>query len=111
MDWKEKLSQLAQKENIILTSEPILSAIDKQKAEQPLLVTLDNKHRKGKTATLITGLMMMPEAEVERVAQILKKRCGVGGSYRDGEILLQGDFQKKALEILIGEGYYKAKIK
>jgi translation initiation factor 1 len=71
---------------------------------QDLRVQLDKKQRNGKKATLITGFIGKDE-DLKMLAKLLKTRCGVGGSAKDGEILIQGDFCNKVVEILKSENY------
>ncbi|MBK9328640.1 MAG: translation initiation factor [Sphingobacteriales bacterium] len=79
------------------------------KEKQLLYVSLDSKQRKGKTVTLIQNYIGKAE-DLEILAKLLKTRCGVGGSAKDGEIVLQGDFKQKIKELLEKEGY-KVKLK
>ncbi len=74
--------------------------------KQNLRISLD--HRKGKVATLITGFVGR-ESDLELLAKSLKNRLGVGGSYRDGEILIQGDKRAPLTELLHSLGYTRAK--
>ncbi len=67
--------------------------------EQKLKVQLDSKKRKGKTVTLISGFIGTEE-ELKTLAKTLKTKCGVGGSAKDGEIIIQGNFKDKIIDIL-----------
>lgn len=75
--------------------------------EQDLRVWLDKKHRGGKIASLVKGFVGSEDV-LKELAKILKSKCGVGGSAKDGEIIIQGDHREKIIKILQDHGY-KAK--
>ena len=76
------------------------------KEKQAIRISLDKRNRGGKTVTLITGFRGTNE-DLTALGKLLKVKCGVGGTAKDGEIIVQGDFRQKILEILTREGYTK----
>jgi translation initiation factor 1 len=72
--------------------------------QQNLRVMIDRKQRAGKWITLVTGFIGKTE-DLEKLGKTLKTRCGVGGTVKDGQILLQGDFCDRIIGILSAEGY------
>ena len=75
--------------------------------KQNLRVILDSKQRKGKTVTLVQGIVGR-EDDLKELAKLLKNKCGVGGSVKDGELINQGKVKEKVLNIL-RENKYRAK--
>ena len=111
-DWKDQLSQLAagelqMKEELDKLKEEE-AAKEETMGKQHFRVELDKAGRKGKQATLITGFEG-DEDNLKQLAAELKKCCGVGGSCRGGEILIQGDLRDKIGELLSQKGH-KVKI-
>lgn len=72
--------------------------------EQLLYVSIDKKKRQGKEVTLIEGFVGTDE-DLKDLGKQLKSACGVGGTTKNGEILIQGNFRDKIIEILKGKGY------
>jgi translation initiation factor 1 len=77
-------------------------------ASQLLKIRLDTKQRGGKVVTLVQGFVL-PEKDLENVAKKLKTHCGTGGSYKDDEVMIQGDHREKVLQWLLKNGFSKAK--
>lgn len=77
--------------------------------KQTLRISLDKRNRGGKTVTLITGFRGTSD-DLTVLGKMLKVKCGVGGSAKDGEIIIQGDVRSRVLDILQKEGYVKSRI-
>ncbi|MFP4023579.1 MAG: translation initiation factor [Thiohalospira sp.] len=107
------------RKNIVYSTNPDFeyeySNVDEQQEtlppnQQNLKIYLDNKAKKrGKQATLINGFIGTEE-DLKDLAKMLKTKCAVGGSVKNGEILIQGDFREKITQILTQEGYKAKKI-
>ena len=73
-------------------------------ARQRLIVTIDRRNRGGKQVTLVTGFVGTAD-DLKELGKALKTRLGVGGSAKDGEITVQGDFRDKVVALLKEMGY------
>jgi len=73
-------------------------------SKQKLVVSLDKKQRGGKQVTLVTGFIGTDD-DLKSLGKMLKTKCGVGGSAKQGEIIVQGDFRERVKELLLKEGY------
>ena len=108
-DWKERL-------NIVYSTNPDYQYQTEQEeepdtlpaAQQKLRVQLDRRNRGGKTVTLVTGFIGTDE-DLKALGKLLKSKCGVGGSAKDGEIIVQGDFKQKVIDLLKQEGFTQTK--
>lgn len=72
--------------------------------EQQLKAYIEKKGRGGKSAVVIKNFIGTTD-DLNDLCKLLKQKCGVGGSAKDGEIIIQGDNRKKVIEILEKEGY------
>lgn len=72
--------------------------------QQNLKVSRESKGRGGKVVTLVKGFVGKEE-DLEKLAKLLKTKCGVGGTAKDMEIVIQGDVRDKVADILIKEGF------
>ena len=72
--------------------------------ENQLLEVWIDKHRAGKTAVIIKGFIGNND-DLKSLSKMLKTKCGVGGSTKKGEIIIQGDLRDKIMDILKDQGY------
>ena len=108
-DWKERL-------NIVYSTNPNFQYITDEKEEfdtlpkqqQKLRVSIEKNHRGGKTVTIVKNFIGTDE-DIKELGRLLKTKCGVGGSVKDGEILVQGEFKEKIIDLLKKEGYTQTK--
>lgn len=108
-DWKERLNVVySTNPDFKYESEDEEEQVTPKPSQQNLRVQLDRKNRGGKVVTLITGFVGT-EDDLKELGKLLKTKCGVGGAAKDNEIILQGDFKLKILELLKKEGYTQTK--
>ncbi len=77
-------------------------------SEQELKVFVDRKQRKGKSVTIISNFIGNND-DLNDLGKTLKSKCGVGGSCKDGEILIQGELKDKIFDLLIKLGFTETK--
>lgn len=75
---------------------------------QKLRLNMERAGRGGKTVTLVKGFVGS-DKDINALCKLLKQKCGVGGSVKDGEIIIQGDHRQRLVEILKKEGFCQAK--
>jgi translation initiation factor 1 len=73
-------------------------------SKQLLYIWIDSKARKGKTVSLIRGFIGADE-DLEALARQVKTHCGTGGSVKNGEIIIQGEFREKIILFLNSKGF------
>ena len=78
------------------------------KNQQKLRLNMERAGRGGKTVTLVKGFVGS-DKDITALCKLLKQKCGVGGSVKDGEIIIQGDHRQRLVEILKKEGFCQAK--
>lgn len=108
-DWKERLGMVYSTNSDFqyeTTEEPEVETLPKER--QRLRVSIERRNRGGKVVTLVTGFVGS-DTDLKELGKWLKTKCGVGGSAKDGEILVQGDFKNRVVELLKEEGYTQTK--
>ncbi len=106
-DWKHRLG-------VVFSTNPDF-AYEREDEEQPeaetlppaqqrLTVRMERAGRKGKTVTVISGFIGTQE-DLQALGKRLKTRLSVGGTAKDGEIVIQGDVRQRAVELLKADGY------
>ena len=109
-DWKDRL-------NVVYSTNPDFQYESSEEEEemetlpknqQKLRVSMEKKGRGGKTVTLVRGFIGT-EDDLKELGKLLKTKCGVGGSAKDEEIIIQGDFKQRIIDLLKTEGYTQTK--
>lgn len=104
-DWKKRLG-------VVFSTNPDFNYAEESEEEpqtlepsrQNLIVSIDRKGRGGKQVTLVTGFVGTSD-DLAELGRTLKVKCGVGGSAKDGEITIQGDFRDRVVALLKDMGY------
>lgn len=104
-DWKSRLG-------VVYSTNPDFNYNNEEPGEQEtlppekqtLIVQLDKKNRKGKWVTLISGFVGTNH-DLKTLGKELRTRCGVGGTEKNNEIYIQGDFRAKVIELLKTKGF------
>lgn len=98
--------------NVVYSTNPDFEFEEEQHEEQEtkapnqqlLYVSLDRKNRGGKEVSLVEGFIGT-DTDLKDLAKTLKGKCGVGGSVKNGDIIIQGNFVKKVIALLSDLGY------
>ena len=104
-DWKKRLG-------VVFSTNPDFNYEEETEVQQEtlepskqnLIVSIDRKGRAGKQVTLVTGFIGSDD-DLADLGRALKVKCGVGGSAKDGEITIQGDFRDRVVTLLKDMGY------
>lgn len=108
-DWKDRLG-------VVFSTNPDFAYQDDNQeqvdtlapGQQKLRLRIEKNGRGGKTVTVVSGFVGKEE-NLKELARLLKTRCGVGGTCKEGEIIIQGDFKNRIIDILKQEGYTNSK--
>lgn len=106
------MAKKKEKQNIVYSTNPDFQyqfeeeegAETLPKNQQKLYVSIDKKQRAGKEVTLVEGFIGSEE-DLKDLGKFLKNKCGVGGTVKDMEIIIQGNFKDKIFDLLVKEGY------
>ena len=104
-DWKKRLGVVfSTNPDFAYEEEVAEEARTLEPARQNLIVSIDRKGRGGKQVTLVSGFIGTSD-DLAELGRTLKVKCGVGGSTKDGEITIQGDFRDRVTTLLKDMGY------
>ncbi|TDM00445.1 MAG: translation initiation factor [Flavobacteriaceae bacterium] len=87
--------------------------VAEKESEEETVEELENQHieahlskkgRGGKTVTLLKGIKG-DDQQIKTLAKEIKTFLGVGGSLKDGEIIIQGDYREKIIDFLVNKGH------
>ena len=104
-DWKDRLGVVYSTNPDFKYETPVEEEVETlPAAQQKLIVSIDRRARAGKQVTLVSGFVGEDE-DLAALAKTLKTKCGVGGSAKEGEILIQGDWRERIVALLKSMGY------
>lgn len=104
-DWKQRLGVVySTNPDFKYQTTEVVEADTLPPAKQRLIVAIDRRQRAGKQVTLVKGFIGRAD-DLVALAKILKTKCGVGGTAKDGEITIQGDLRDKLVTLLTQMGY------
>ena len=105
-DWKSRLGVVYSTDPDFryATAEAAAEPETLPPAKQRLVVGIDRRNRGGKQVTLVTGFVGTQD-DLKALGKLLKTRLGVGGTAKEGEITIQGDFRDKTVALLKDLGY------
>lgn len=105
-DWKQRLGVVySTNPDFAYSEEPAGEEAETlEPSRQRLIVSIDRRNRGGKQVTLVSGFVGTQD-DLSALGKTLKVKCGVGGSAKDGEITIQGDFRDRVTALLKEMGY------
>lgn len=104
-DWKQRLGVVySTNPDFKYEQESVTEDETLAPEKQKLTVSIDRRCRAGKQVTLVSGFVGS-ESDLKELGKMLKVKCGVGGTTKDGEITIQGDLRDKVTELLCAMGY------
>lgn len=116
-DWKTALAALVQPGDESTADETLAGGVEEAPAEaaptrprnrQELRLNMERAGRGGKTVVVIRGFVGT-DKELAELCRLLKQKCGIGGSAKQGELIMQGNHRQRLLEVLQAEGYTRAR--
>lgn len=108
-DWKDRLNIVySTNPDFCYETEETSETVTPDKGQQRLRVSIEKKGRGGKTVTVISGFTGT-ENDLKELGRWLKSKCGVGGTVKDGEILIQGEWKQRIIDLLKADGYHLTK--
>ena len=111
---KKKLNSLSDLstikfDNLSPDKEDIIDPIEEEYEKQHFELHFSKKGRSGKIVTLVKGIDTDNDTLIN-ISKKLKRKLSVGGSIKDGEIIIQGNNRDKIEEILLKMGHSTKKI-